>query len=116
MDFSPEEERAGIHSSINLHTKRVIAAFYSMIECAQLEATQDCLLRTEIDNFQLKLHNDSLPLYHSFRPCDQRAAPLSRSEITRTHSGRNRPRPRFIGAAQAHLQLREIAICEAQRL
>ncbi|CDR98024.1 hypothetical protein, conserved [Babesia bigemina] len=79
MDFSPEEERAGIHSSINLHTKRVVAAFYSIIECAQLEATQDCLLRTEIDNFQLKLHNDSL--LHSCRSLYTIASDLVINEL-----------------------------------
>ncbi|KAK1442353.1 hypothetical protein BgAZ_403830 [Babesia gibsoni] len=65
MDFSPEEERAGIHSAINLHSKRIVTAFYSIIECSQLEANRDCLMRTDIDNFQLKLHNDSL--LHSCR-------------------------------------------------
>ncbi|GFE55457.1 hypothetical protein BaOVIS_028610 [Babesia ovis] len=65
MDFSPEEERVGIHSAVNLHTKRIIAAYYSIIECSQMESNRDCLMRTDIDNFQLKLHNDSL--LHSCR-------------------------------------------------
>lgn len=65
MDFSPEEERAGIHTTINLHAKRIVTAFYSIIECSQLEANRDCLIRTDIDNFQLKLHNDCL--LHSCR-------------------------------------------------
>ncbi|GIX64758.1 enoyl-ACP reductase, putative [Babesia caballi] len=36
MDFSPEEERAGIHSALNLHTKRIVTAFYSIVECSQV--------------------------------------------------------------------------------
>eukprot|EP00371_Babesia_bovis_P000703 XP_001609350.1 hypothetical protein [Babesia bovis T2Bo] len=60
MDFSPEEERSGIHSAVNLHTKRIITAYYTIIESSQLEYGRDCLIRTDIDNFQLKMHNDSL--------------------------------------------------------
>ncbi|EDO05782.2 uncharacterized protein BBOV_IV001850 [Babesia bovis T2Bo] len=65
MDFSPEEERSGIHSAVNLHTKRIITAYYTIIESSQLEYGRDCLIRTDIDNFQLKMHNDSL--MHSCR-------------------------------------------------
>ncbi|BAM41111.1 conserved hypothetical protein [Theileria orientalis strain Shintoku] len=54
-----EEERIGIHKSVNLHAKRLITSYYSILESCQIDITRDSILRTQVDNFQVKLHNDA---------------------------------------------------------
>nr|PVC54354.1 hypothetical protein MACL_00003118 [Theileria orientalis] len=60
-----EEERIGIHKSVNLHAKRLITSYYSILESCQIDITRDSILRTQVDNFQVKLHNDAF--LHSAR-------------------------------------------------
>ncbi|KAF5153143.1 hypothetical protein TpMuguga_03g02575 [Theileria parva strain Muguga] len=74
-----EEERVGIHKSINIYCKRLITAYYSILESCQIDTTQDSILRTQIDNFQVKLHNDSF--MHSCRSLCSIAADLAISSI-----------------------------------